>query len=69
MMDPNTRADLRHAVWLAVLYWPNSHLGDLSPREDIRGAFRLIRSRLRAGEHIQSAIGALETSAYRHAYM
>lgn len=68
-MTRNTAADVRHAVNLALAYWPNAHLGEVAPRDDIRSAFRMIRSRLDRGHTIQAAIGDLEASAYRHANM
>lgn len=42
-LDPIERGLIRTAVKAAVKYWPNSHLGDFTPREDIRSAFRRIR--------------------------
>jgi hypothetical protein len=68
-MSTTTRNAVRNAVKLAMHYWPNSHLGDYSPREDMRSAFLMIRTRLERGESIQSAISDVETSAYRHADM
>ncbi len=68
-LHPIQRADVRHAVELAVQYWPNSHLGSYTPRQDIRSAFLFIRNRVNRGEHIQSAVGQLESDAYRHANM
>lgn len=65
----NTRHDLRAAVNLAVQTWPNAHLGSVSPREDIRSAFTMIRREVGAGQSIQSAIGILLFDAYRHADM
>jgi hypothetical protein len=66
-------AEIRNAVGpavrLAVSYWPNAHLGDCSPREDIRSAFYLIRSALKRGDSIQTAAGQVEFDAYRHADM
>jgi hypothetical protein len=61
----NRRA-VREAVDLAVRYWPNSHLGDNSPREDIRSAFRWIRRGIEQGLSIQQAAGVVESDAYRH---
>lgn len=68
-MTPEIKNDIKGAVCMAVRYWPNAHLGDLSPRQDIRSAFRLIRSRLSCGWTIQSAISDLEADAYRHVNM
>jgi hypothetical protein len=56
---------IRDAVSLAVRYWPNSHLGDYTPREDIRSAFKFIRSHAQR-DGLMPAIGALEDDAYRH---
>jgi hypothetical protein len=63
------RTTVEPAVQLAVRYWPNAHLGDCSPREDIRSAFYLIRSALQRGDSIQAAAGRVESDAYRHADM
>jgi hypothetical protein len=64
----NRRA-VRDAVNLAVRYWPNSHLGDCTPREDMRSAFRWIRRGIEQGLSIQQAAGVVESDAYRHADM
>jgi hypothetical protein len=63
------RAVVETPVRLAVSYWPNAHLGDCSPREDIRSAFLLIRSAMKRGDSIQAAAGQVEFDAYRHADM
>jgi hypothetical protein len=66
----DARKDVRHAVNLAVCYWPNSHLGTHTPREDIRSAFKMLRSH--AAYHfndLYAGIGAVERDAYRHADM
>jgi hypothetical protein len=68
-IKPEVRHEIRHAVGAAMQYWPNAHLGDCSRRQDMRGAFMLIRSRIRAGYSINAAIGEVEMSAYRHANM
>ena len=59
--------ETRRAVTLAVRYWPNSHLGDYTPREDIRSAFRFIRARIDRGFSVESAASELESDAIRHA--
>ena len=59
--------DIRYAVDLATRYYPNSHLGDCSVREDIHHAFIVMRSALKGGQPIQAAIGTLELDAYRYA--
>jgi len=68
-MTAHMISEIRHAVGLAVRYWPNAHLGDVTPREDIRGAFHLIRMHLASGRSIQTAVGMVEADAYRHADM
>ncbi len=68
-MTRDTLNQVRDAVGLAVRYWPNSHLGDYTPREDIRSAFRFIRGRLNRGVHLQAAAGEIASDAYRHANM
>lgn len=67
-MTPNTKRDLIHAVELAQHYWPNAG-GNETPRENIRRAFRMVRSNLNVGDHIQAAIGRLEIDAFRHRNM
>lgn len=56
---------IRNAVGLAVRYWPNSHLGDLTPRQDIRSAFRRIRN-AEPTIGLLPAVYAVEDDAYRH---
>lgn len=64
----NRRA-VRDAASLAMRYWPNSHLGELSRRDDLRSAFRLIRNYVNRGLNVQQAAGVVEMDAYRHADM
>lgn len=65
-LQPIERDLIRHAVKLAVLYWPNAHLGDHTPREDIRSAFfRIRQAEPRIG--LLPAVYAVEEDAYRHA--
>jgi hypothetical protein len=68
-MTNTTKQTIRAAVKLAVAYWPNSHLGDYSAREDIRSAFTIIRSHAERGDGLHAGIAAVESSAYRHADM
>jgi hypothetical protein len=66
-LDAQNREEIRHAVMMAVAYWPNAHLGTISPREDIRSAFRMLRSH--ADYHfgdLYAGIGAVERDAYHH---
>ena len=67
-LTADSRREVRHAVELAVRYWPNSHLGDYTPREDIRSAFRLLRSHAER-DGIAVAAAHLQTDAYRYADM
>lgn len=62
------RNDIRNAVQLAMEYWPNSHLGTNTRREDMRSAFRMMRS-WAEHESIQCAVGKVVSSAYSHADM
>ena len=68
-MNQQIKDDTKRAVRMAVRYWPNAHLGDISPRDDVKSAFRMIRARLSDGWSVQAAIGAVEDDAYRHANM
>lgn len=68
-MTTDTRQHIRNAVKLAVYYWPNSHLGDYTPSEDIRSAFVIIRSHVERGDGLYAGIASVEHSAYRHANM
>jgi hypothetical protein len=65
-MTNQTRNSIRAAVKLAMQYWPNSHLGDYSPREDMQSAFRIIRSHAEGGDGLHAGIANVEHSAYRH---
>lgn len=60
----NEISDLRHAVSNYLRYAPNADLGEASPRENIRSAFYLIRSRMEGNYSFQSAIGDLERISY-----
>lgn len=68
-MDRTAKQDVRRAAELAMRYWPNSHLGAYTRRDDLRSAFVQMRARLRGGDHIQAAAGAVEMDAYRHVNM
>lgn len=69
MTDTDIRSDIRRAVAMAVRYWPNAHLGDFTPREDIRSAFKMLRAHARRSGNIQSGIAAVEDDALRHVDM
>lgn len=64
-LSSETRYAIRDAVGLAVEYWPNAHLGTVPPREDIKSAFRMLRSWIPV-VGIHAAIGQVSDSAYRH---
>lgn len=67
-LEPIERDLIRNAVRLAVRYWPNSHLGHHTPREDIRSAFFRIRNwEPRIG--LLPAVYRVEEDAYAHADM
>jgi len=67
-MERNIIDDIRAVVVLACRYWPNAG-GDETKRENIRRAFKIIRHWINNGHTIQTAIGRVEDSAYRHANM
>lgn len=64
-LSSEMRESVRDAVNLALEYWPNAHLGDVPPREDIKSAFRMLRSWIPV-VGIHAAIGKVSESAYRH---
>lgn len=68
-IGPVTKAKVFEAVAAAKEYWPNAHLGDISPREDIASAFRIMRRRVAAGSTLYQAACAVEIDAFRHADM
>lgn len=57
-------ADVKQAVKEYMQVAPNADLGEATPRENMRSAFFLIRSRVAAGHSIQTAIGDLERVNY-----
>jgi hypothetical protein len=68
-MQIETREDIRDAVDLAMTYWPNAHLGTNTRRQDMRSAFKMLRSWAEHDGSIQAAIGRVTSSAYSHADM
>ena len=58
--------NIRYVVGKAVRYFPNAHLGAHTAREDIRSAFRIIRSNLSVGDTLQAAVGRLDIITIRH---
>ena len=67
-LNSEIRSDVREVVSLAVEYWPNSHLGTQSRRDDIRSAFKMLRS-WAVAQSIQYAVGRVSNSAYSCADM
>ena len=65
-ISADERNDIREAVLDAVEFWPNAHLGECSPREDIHSAFRMIRSHAIHNGNLRSGISALWSDAQRH---
>lgn len=65
-LHPHERRAVREAVALAMRYWPNAHLGDQTPREDMRSAFSTIRSYVNAGDDLMVGVHAVESDAYAH---
>lgn len=68
-LTPEIREEIRDAIALAVQYWPNAHLGIYSPLEDMRSAFRMLRSHAAHHGNIYAGIGAVSGDAYRHMNM
>lgn len=60
--------ELRYAAYAYVRYAPNQG-GAETPRENIRSAFYIVRSRLNHGLSIQGAIGELDSIAHSYADM
>lgn len=65
-IGPVTKAKIFEAVTAAKTYWPNAHLGDISPREDIASAFRRLRRGVACGQTLFQAACAIEGDALRH---
>lgn len=61
-----TRALVREAATTAMQFWPNAHLGDYEPREDLRSAFSIMRRRVDAGETLQAAASYVLLDALNH---
>lgn len=68
-LSADDRTDIRNAVLAAVRYWPNAHLGSYTPREDIRSAFRMLRSHAAHHGYLQAGIGAVQRDACAHSDM
>ncbi len=64
-MKRELKSTVRAAVLDAMEYWPNSHLGDYSRRQDMRSAFKMLRSY----PDIWEGIAALERNVSSHVDM
>lgn len=64
-LTTEAREEIRDAVQLAVRYWPNDGR-ESTPREDIRSAFKMLRSHASYHGYIQAGIGAVSGDAYRY---
>jgi len=63
-----TRDEIKEVVSQAVRYWPNSHLGTNTRRQDMHSAFKMIRVHTEHSD-IQTAIGRVYDSAAAHVDM
>ena len=66
MFNKDQKQMIRNAVKLAILYWPNSHLGDQTKSEDIITAFQFIRANIKNLGSLEQACTALEINAYTY---
>ncbi len=64
-LQPIEKQLIRQAVCLAMEYWPNSHLGDYSRRQDMRSAFKQIRD-AEPTIGLLPAVYRVEDDAYNH---
>jgi hypothetical protein len=64
-LDASARDEIRAAVYLAMDYWPNAHLGSISPRDDMHSAFRMIRN-WQPAIGLEAAVARLESDARAH---
>lgn len=58
-MTNELKTAIREAVHYAMEYYPNSHLGDCSRREDMHSAFRVIRAHNAVKNDLWHAVGCL----------
>jgi len=61
-MTPEVKEQVRRAANEAMEYYPNSHLGDLTRRQDLHSAFRSMRNAIKSGMDIwrDGVTGALD---------
>lgn len=62
------RQQVRELAYSAMCYYPNSHLGDYTRREDLRSLFRMVRSHADA-YGVASALSHAWKSVQSHADM
>lgn len=68
-LSHDEKTAIRAAVFTACEYFPNSHLGAYSRREDMRNGFKSIRRHIEAGNDAFQAASALSCDAYRYVDM
>lgn len=68
-MTNHQKYNLKFAVRDAMRYYPNAHLGDNSRLEDLKSAFRFVRSRINKGFSLDGAISELEFDTFRYVNM
>lgn len=68
-MTPALKSSIRDAASRALEYWPNSHLGDRTRRQDLRSAFLMIRSHAEFTGNIWEGVYALDRDADRYMNM
>lgn len=60
---------IRDAVSRAMDYWPNSHLGDRTRRQDMHSAFRVLRAHKVVRGDLWNAVGCLNRDVDRYVDM
>ena len=68
-LTPDDRDYVREVVADAMTYWPNSHLGDNTPRQDMRSAFKFLRRHMDDGLSLHDACGRLSCDVARYVDM
>lgn len=68
-LTADERNHVREAVAAAVRYWPNAHLGDVAPRDDLHCAFRQIRRDAMAHRDMHVACAAMLRDTDRYVDM
>lgn len=68
-LDQGTRELIRLSVGMAMDWWPNSHLGEYSTREDMRSAFEFLRNNIERTGDVWGAAYLLQQDAFTYADM